>query len=388
MFLDIDRCVYVIACDYSVVAAGLIAKFGVSEAHLKGKSFFDKIIQVPFKMPTRQYQVHKYIEQLLRRIGVDPDGERDVERYRELVEQSVGFNPRTMKRLLNTLQLLTILKAKRQERGKESRTDPSHACRLTFAILCMLERYEAIYEYLTAEKLSAERLEALQGGLRNGEEFADIRLKIAGRTNAGNAGERAIDGEVVRNASEFVDTFVDCLKKDVDAELSDEKIRHLEEILSMSVLVSAGRQLHEFVPRQFALQLRWDLNERYSSFVGGQNPQYNKFRMDRGTVWLGLPKGVWWMRMGRKNETYYFDVRSPKNADALIKLGRLICERLNWGNGTHGKIDDEHFYRFFAQSAKAPRALEDYQKELFRRLDELTKQREVLAETCALVSDG
>lgn len=387
VFLDIDRCVYVIACDYSVVAAGLKDKFGLSEAQLKGKSFFDKIIQVPFKMPTRQYQVHKYIEQLLRRIGVEPDGERDVEKYRELVEHSVGFNPRTMKRLLNMLQLLTILKAKRQARGEGSRTDPSHACRVTFAILCMLERYEAIYDFLTAEKLTAKRLADLQGGLRDGKEFEEVRIKIAGRAKTGNGGGQVIDSESVRSASEFVDKFVDCLKKDDDdAELSDEQIWHLEEMLSMSALVSAGRQLHEFVPRQFALQLRWDLNVRYASFVGGSNPKYDKFRMEQGTVYLYLSDRSWWLLMGRENETYYFDVRSPGNAD-VPKLGSLICKRLNWDEGTHWKNDAGYGYRFFAQSAKAPRALDDYQTELFRRLDQLTAQREFLVQMCAQVSD-
>ena len=64
VFLDIDNCVYVIACDYNVIVTGLKDKFGVSEGELKGRSFFDKIIQVPFKMPTKRYQIDRYFTNL------------------------------------------------------------------------------------------------------------------------------------------------------------------------------------------------------------------------------------------------------------------------------------------------------------------------------------
>lgn len=80
IFLDIDRCVYVIACDYSVVVTGLKEKFGVDEGGLQGKSFFDKIIQVPFKMPIRRYKVEAYLRSLLEKIEVKADDE-DIEIY-------------------------------------------------------------------------------------------------------------------------------------------------------------------------------------------------------------------------------------------------------------------------------------------------------------------
>ena len=50
-FVDVEGTVFVIACDYEVVRKGLKAKFDVSEDDLEGRSFFDKIIQVPFRMP-------------------------------------------------------------------------------------------------------------------------------------------------------------------------------------------------------------------------------------------------------------------------------------------------------------------------------------------------
>lgn len=411
VFLDIDRCVYVIACDYGVVSAGLKSKFGVSEGELKGKSFFDKIIQVPFKMPTRRYQVNGYIGQLLTQIGVDYDSDRDVDMYSDLVEQSVGFNPRTMKRLLNSLQLLTILQAKRNERyptgqssGQNDENRRRHAHRVTFAILCMLERYEAIYDHLTADGLSAERVIALRDGLEEGEKFAGIRKKVAAIGKAGAESEKngsEIDPEALRNAVDFVTTFVECLQLDADDSLSDEEIRHLQEMLSYSALVSAGRQLKEFVPRDFALSLRLHLNRRYASFVQGTRPKYDKFRLTDGMVYLDLPyvHAEWWLEMGRSEEdTYYFKITSNKTNSK--HLGDLICDRLEWEQGTASEeeIKDtwgdwtRYHYQFFSTDAAGANAEEAYREELCRRLDALTRPRALLRDLCreakAAADDG
>lgn len=55
LFLDVPGCVFVLACDYQVIAQGLHRKFGIGESDLKGKSFFDKMIQLPFSMPVGLY---------------------------------------------------------------------------------------------------------------------------------------------------------------------------------------------------------------------------------------------------------------------------------------------------------------------------------------------
>jgi len=52
IFLDCERCVFILAIDYDVVCRGVAAKYGTlsddpKETNEKSKSFFDKIIQVP-----------------------------------------------------------------------------------------------------------------------------------------------------------------------------------------------------------------------------------------------------------------------------------------------------------------------------------------------------
>ena len=380
IFLDIDKCVYVIACDYSVVAAGLKAKFGLSEGELKGKSFFDKIIQVPFKMPTRRYQVEQYIESLLKQIGMDFDVRDDIDKYRDLVDHSVGFNPRTMKRLLNTLQLLTILEDKRrQRRGEEFAPHEDdlerqrHACRVTFGILCMLERYESIYDFLT-DRLTAEDIVRLRDGFEDGEGFEELRQAICENGTDSKQGAAQVN-----SAAKFIETFVDCLQLDDDERLSNDEIRHLGEMLSQSALVSSGRLLSEFAPREFALELRWELNNRYSDFVGGSDPKYDKFRMSAGEVYLNLPDSVFWLSIGKDDDMYYFEIRATEDI-GVYKIGRLICESMGWEAGAERETDVVYAYRFFAQRFAVQDAVQIYKMELFKRLDALTAEREQLKE--------
>ena len=397
VFLDIDHCVFVIACDYAVVTTGLKSKFGVSEGELKGKSFFDKIIQVPFKMPIRRYQVNDYIQQLLKQIGVDY-AKGDIGKYSELVGSSVGFNPRTMKRLLNSLQLLTILDAKRRDNGApKSTTTPSniqdrrHASRVTFAILCMLERYEPIYDYLTTNELSSELIDKLCKGLESDhEEFDEIRRNIAGiKDGRVDSGEErvALDASELTNAVNFMRTFVECLQMDDDDNLSDGEVRHLQDMLSQSSLVTAGRE-QKFVPRDFAQNLKSDLNRRFQRFVNLKDPAYGKFYMERGEVYLSLPtfgpiaKDWWiWLSMLRSGGAFKFDV-SSSTEQVVERLGELICNRLDWQPGKRWDTEDWESYCFFSVDATDSDAEERFREELIDRLNNLTEKESFLFDVC------
>ena len=402
IFLDINHCVFVIACDYSVVSAGLKSKFGIAEGELKGKSFFDKIIQVPFKMPIRRYKVNDYIEQLLKQIGVSFDPEQDLDIYSELVGKSVGFNPRTMKRLLNTLQLLNILDSKRQalaatadSNNDEHREHNRHTSRVTFAILCMLEHYEPLYEYLTTGELSHARITALRDGLAKSSEFASIRSKIAGHGDVSKDPAESgnyDDIEILRNAVDFLKTFVNCLQLDDDDNLSDKEIGHLQEMLSLTSMVSAGHDIQEFVPREFALPLKQDLNTRYHSYVAAKSkPYYGKFKMTMGTVYLDLPKskvGNWKLLCHRVDNSYCFDIRSSEKEN-VGRLGTRLCEECKWGAGESYYNDNYYYYRFFKVDATADNAYQDYTTELFSRFDTLTKKKVLLFQLCKEVAgDG
>lgn len=125
-FLDVPHCVFILAVDYSVIQRGVQAKMGAAERKQHGKSYFDKIIQVPFNMPVSSYRVDRYIMSLLgwtantrgtyKRTPVDTEDiyfkshrsieEREAKEIENLTRLTVGKNPRSIKRAVNYFSLL------------------------------------------------------------------------------------------------------------------------------------------------------------------------------------------------------------------------------------------------------------------------------------------
>ena len=121
LFLDCKQCVFVLAIDYEVVIRGAIEKYGFASynsdkidekernrEYEKGKSFFDKIIQVPFKVPVAIYDIKNYLKDGFNKINLKIDDD-DLQDYIDLCASSIGSNPRSLKRLLNAFLLLTFI---------------------------------------------------------------------------------------------------------------------------------------------------------------------------------------------------------------------------------------------------------------------------------------
>ncbi|MHA7864974.1 KAP family P-loop NTPase fold protein [Flagellimonas marinaquae] len=108
---DIPNCVFVLAIDYDVVVKGLESKFGkkTEENEREFRSFFDKIIQVPFSMPTGTYDIENFLVEKLKSLGINVKDE-DKELYTKAVRYSIGFNPRSLKRYLNSFSLINHLR--------------------------------------------------------------------------------------------------------------------------------------------------------------------------------------------------------------------------------------------------------------------------------------
>lgn len=113
---NIENCIFVLAIDYEVVVKGLESKFGkrTEENEREFREYFDKIIQVPFSMPIGSYsrelghllvsafasleiyQDYKFSDDILKRLA-------------QIAKLATGGNPRSIKRLLNTLSLLQYI---------------------------------------------------------------------------------------------------------------------------------------------------------------------------------------------------------------------------------------------------------------------------------------
>ena len=154
---DIEHCVFVLAIDYQVVVKGLEKKFGKrnDSNEWEFKAFFDKIIQLPFMMPIGQYDIGNYVQSLLQQVNYlnsAQDKVNDVEvseALTSIIEFSIGGNPRSLKRLVNSLSLIQMFMDARENKDQSSKMTETEKDILMFAIVCMQIQYPDIYEMLS-----------------------------------------------------------------------------------------------------------------------------------------------------------------------------------------------------------------------------------------------
>ena len=150
---DLEKCVFVLAIDYDVVIKGLKPKFGeLTDANEREfRSFFDKIIQLPFSMPVASYNVDTFLVDALRKIEFFSEEELNdhslAEVLSEITRLSVGSNPRSLKRLTNTLALISIIN-EIQSNGENTEQERQGKI-LNYALVCMQIAYPYIYNQLT-----------------------------------------------------------------------------------------------------------------------------------------------------------------------------------------------------------------------------------------------
>jgi hypothetical protein len=151
---DLEKCVFILAIDYDVVIKGLKPKFGelTDKNEREFRSFFDKIIQLPFSMPVASYNVDTFLVDALSKIEFFTKEEladtQLAETLSEVARLSVGSNPRSLKRLTNTLSLISIINA---EKSLGSEKIDTQNKTLNFALVCMQIAYPYIYNQLTEE---------------------------------------------------------------------------------------------------------------------------------------------------------------------------------------------------------------------------------------------
>ncbi len=273
LFLDIPKCVYVLAVDYKVIAQGLASKFGTAEAELKGKSFFDKIIQVPFNMPVAQYQAGEYLGKLLKKINIKYHTD-DLEIYSTLVSYSSGFNPRGIKRLLNSLFLLRIVAEKKGIINSEhSIATEEEIYKILFATLCMQYSFEPMYLWLLDQThIDDDFFNRARDNtaLRNNSDFSSY---LEGH----NTLEK--DHNYYNRLSQFMDTFYSAIQLQADLDdaegehLSHQEINNLMEIIKFSSVVSTdaketlSTKSQRQANRAMATTIAQTINKQYKSEI-------------------------------------------------------------------------------------------------------------------------
>jgi len=139
LFMDVEKCIFVLAIDYDVVVSGVRSKYGENVSEEKCRSFFDKIIQLPFRLPVESYR----LEGLIRETVADDILEDDIEPLTEFVSDLLGANPRAYKRLANSFFLIKSVNEALQK-GSEQQLDNV----LIFGSLCIQMCVPKFYQLL------------------------------------------------------------------------------------------------------------------------------------------------------------------------------------------------------------------------------------------------
>jgi len=149
---DLDKCIFVLAIDYGVVVKGLKSKFGEMTVanEREFRSFFDKIIQLPFAMPVGAYCIDDFLMDSLQKIGYITDSQRKDEKLSKALSdyahESVGTNPRSLKRLINSLSLMRLLVLRTVP--KQDDFDFEDWKEIVFALECIKIQYPQVHSAL------------------------------------------------------------------------------------------------------------------------------------------------------------------------------------------------------------------------------------------------
>ena len=106
-------------------------------------------------MPIGQYDIGNYVQSLLQQVNYlnsAQDKVNDVEvseALTSIIEFSIGGNPRSLKRLVNSLSLIQMFMDARENKDQSSKMTETEKDILMFAIVCMQIQYPDIYEMLS-----------------------------------------------------------------------------------------------------------------------------------------------------------------------------------------------------------------------------------------------
>ena len=176
---SLPHCVFILAIDYQVVIKGLKDKFGekTEENEREFRSFFDKIIQLPFTMPISKYSVNNYVLSLLKEINFIEDSENELfnENIEDILRFTIGNNPRSLKRLINSLSLINILNGIKQD--SENKEYANKEKLLLFSMVCLQVAYPKIYDLISIRSNIKEWDESLAAEITQKKEESDPQFK-------------------------------------------------------------------------------------------------------------------------------------------------------------------------------------------------------------------
>jgi hypothetical protein len=151
----LKNCIFILAIDYDVVIKGLEPKFGkLSDSNEREfRSFFDKIIQVPFSMPVSRYKTNDFLKDSLLSIDyINEETSKNIEiigKFSEISNLSVGKNPRALKRLMNSLSLISCINSTKKQTDENDQLNSDMELLVNFALVSIQIAYPPVYRLLS-----------------------------------------------------------------------------------------------------------------------------------------------------------------------------------------------------------------------------------------------
>lgn len=146
----INNCVFILAIDYDVISKGLISRYSEdttqrsSNIDKLSKSYFDKLIQLPFVMPVNKYDIHEFVKSSLEKAGylsnAIPVSDIYFNHMVKAIQLSIGTNPRAIKRLVNSVKLSKIL-----DDSNHKILNDEGSLLINLLFICMQTSYPAFY---------------------------------------------------------------------------------------------------------------------------------------------------------------------------------------------------------------------------------------------------
>jgi len=252
-FMDVPGCVFVMALDYEVVQRGLVEKLGAGLQKTSGKAFFDKLIQLPFVVPTTSYKLDEYIIDLLDKSGLpcikndkcDPESRQF---FLDITRFTVGRNPRSIKRVVHYTNLLD-----RIHNHNSGRETTDEECKILFALVSMQIAWPELFQYIIRDP-SVGSIASLKSW-----EFLDALPE------ATSLFERSPDRELVKNAiSAYFDTLFSLLDKNDDGQIDS---KELEPVLKVMELAKMTNVESTERPRQWIVRRIHENNVDASTLI-------------------------------------------------------------------------------------------------------------------------
>lgn len=263
-FIEIEHCVFVIACDQQVVREGVRERLGLDYRDKdkvdKADAFFHKLFQVPFEMPVDAYDNTRFLQDYVRTLlsqrltkGAKSKKNTTVDQATVIAQKvnraittAIGTNPRALKRYFNLSDLMLCVDKHREgdHLPPEIDTSDTYIACVYLALVAMHTKWPELAAYMAGLN-TIERYQSAVATLTGGstqddllDEGLESLMQIRYGSDLGDAADWRTS-EKVETIGRFVRAFNQILSKRDDGILETSDLAVLQRLFRRMQLTGA-----------------------------------------------------------------------------------------------------------------------------------------------------